>query len=47
MGPARADPDQRALSEAMLSLLDKAGYDVRFPKRLASPRFWRARGGSC
>jgi D-lactate dehydrogenase len=36
MGPARADPDQRALSQAMLSLLDKAGYDVRFPKRLSS-----------
>jgi D-lactate dehydrogenase len=32
MGPAAADPDQRALFDATLSLLDKAGYDVLFPK---------------
>ena len=31
MGPARADPDARALHEAVLSLLGKAGYDVLFP----------------
>jgi D-lactate dehydrogenase len=36
MGPARGDPDPRALSAAMLSVLDKAGYDVRFPAGLAS-----------
>jgi D-lactate dehydrogenase len=34
MGPARADPDSRALHEAVLSLLDKAGYDVLFPTGL-------------
>ena len=32
MGPARADPDARALHEAVLSLLGKAGYDVLFPR---------------
>jgi D-lactate dehydrogenase len=31
MGPAPGDGDQRALHEAMLSLLSKAGYDVLFP----------------
>ncbi|HEY6100598.1 MAG TPA: FAD-linked oxidase C-terminal domain-containing protein, partial [Anaeromyxobacter sp.] len=36
MGPARGDPDRRALPEAMISVLDKAGYDVRFPSDLAS-----------
>jgi D-lactate dehydrogenase len=36
MGPAEGDPDARALSQAMLSVLDKAGYDVRFPSGLAS-----------
>jgi D-lactate dehydrogenase len=32
MGPAKGDGDPRALHEAMLSLLSKAGYDVLFPK---------------
>jgi len=32
MGPAPGDGDPRALHEAMLSLLSKAGYDVFFPK---------------
>jgi D-lactate dehydrogenase len=36
MGPAAGDPDPRALTEAMLSVLDKAGYDVRFPSDLSS-----------
>jgi D-lactate dehydrogenase len=36
MAPARADPDQRAVFEAMLSVLGKAEYDVRFPERLSS-----------
>jgi D-lactate dehydrogenase len=36
MGPARGDPDQRAVFEAMLSLLDKAGWDVVFPAELQS-----------
>jgi D-lactate dehydrogenase len=36
MGPARNDPDPRAVFEAMLSLLDKAGWDVVFPRGLAS-----------
>jgi len=36
MGPAKGDPDRRALAQAMLSVLDKAGYDVRFPADLAS-----------
>ncbi len=31
MGPSRTAPDQRGVSEAMLSLLAKAGYDVVFP----------------
>ncbi len=34
MGPARGAPDQRGVSEAMLSLLGKAGYDVVFPAGL-------------
>jgi D-lactate dehydrogenase len=34
MGPARADPDDRALFDAVLSLLAKAEYDVRFPEDL-------------
>jgi D-lactate dehydrogenase len=34
MGPGRADPDQRNLFEAMLSLLGKAGYDVSFPEEI-------------
>jgi D-lactate dehydrogenase len=36
MGPARGDPDARMLHEAVLSLLAKAEFDVRFPKELAS-----------
>jgi D-lactate dehydrogenase len=36
MGPARGDPDPRPLPAAMLSVLDKAGYDVRFPADLGS-----------
>jgi D-lactate dehydrogenase len=32
MGPAPGDPDQRSLHEAMMSLLDKAGYEVVFPE---------------
>jgi D-lactate dehydrogenase len=31
MGAADGDPDSRPITAAMLSLLDKAGYDVRFP----------------
>lgn len=31
MGPAKDDPDQRQLSAVMLSLLDKAGYQVIYP----------------
>lgn len=34
MGPAAGDPDARALHEATLSLLEKAGYDVLFPAGL-------------
>jgi D-lactate dehydrogenase len=34
MGPAPGDPDPRSVSEAMLSLLEKAGHDVRFPPGL-------------
>ena len=36
MGPARGDPDRRALATATLSVLEKAGCDVVFPARLAS-----------
>lgn len=35
MGPAKDDPDQRALYEATLSVLRKAGYDVIFPHNMA------------
>jgi D-lactate dehydrogenase len=31
MGPAQGDPDQRALNQAVLSLLEKAGYEVILP----------------
>lgn len=34
MGPAKSDPDQRELYEATLSVLEKAGYSVIFPKNL-------------
>jgi len=34
MGPAKSDPDQRELYEATLSVLEKAGYSVLFPKGL-------------
>jgi len=36
MGTARDDPDERAVFEAMTSLLDKAGWDVVFPAALPS-----------
>ncbi len=36
MGPARGDPEQRAVSAAMLSLLEKADYDVLFPPEVDS-----------
>ncbi|HEU4382753.1 MAG TPA: FAD-binding and (Fe-S)-binding domain-containing protein [Anaeromyxobacteraceae bacterium] len=36
MGPARADPESRAVFEAALSVLGKAGYDVLFPAGLPS-----------
>jgi D-lactate dehydrogenase len=36
MGPARADPEQRAVFEAMSSVLGKAGCDVLFPRTLES-----------
>ncbi len=35
MGPAKADPEQRALYEAMVSLLGKAGYTVVYPENLS------------
>lgn len=34
MGPAKYDSDQRSLHQVMLSLLDKAGYNVIFPPGL-------------
>jgi D-lactate dehydrogenase len=34
MGPAQGDPDQRAVFDAMLSILGKAGYRVLFPQKL-------------
>jgi D-lactate dehydrogenase len=34
MGPAKSDRDQRLVFEAMLSILDKSGYDVLFPKEM-------------
>jgi D-lactate dehydrogenase len=36
MGAADGDPDPRTVGQAMLSVLDKAGYDVRLPADLAS-----------
>jgi D-lactate dehydrogenase len=35
-GPAPGDPEARALADAVRSLLDKAGYDVRFPAAVTS-----------
>jgi D-lactate dehydrogenase len=34
MGPAKSEGDQRSVIEAMLSILDKSGYDVLFPKEM-------------
>ncbi|MEG6585349.1 FAD-binding and (Fe-S)-binding domain-containing protein [Dendrosporobacter sp. 1207_IL3150] len=34
MGPAKDDVDQRQISEVMVSLLDKAGYEVIYPKEM-------------
>lgn len=34
-GPAAGDPEGRAVSDAVRSILDKADYDVRFPAGLA------------
>ncbi len=36
MGPAPGDPDQRPLSDAVRSLLGKAGYEILYPPGLAS-----------
>jgi D-lactate dehydrogenase len=36
MGPAQGDPDQRALNQAVLSLLDKAGFEVILPADMDS-----------
>ena len=36
MGPASGDPDRRALPDVVCALLDKAGFDVRFPADLSS-----------
>ncbi|MBE0604064.1 MAG: FAD-binding oxidoreductase, partial [Deltaproteobacteria bacterium] len=36
MGPAPGDPDQRALTEAVRSLLGKAGYEILYPPGLES-----------
>jgi D-lactate dehydrogenase len=36
MGPAKGDKDQRPVFEAMLSVLQKANYDVLFPKDIES-----------
>ncbi len=35
-GPARGADDERGVSAAMMSILEKAGYDVLFPKELPS-----------
>jgi len=34
MGPAKGDKEQRPVFDAMLSILEKAGYDVLFPKNM-------------
>jgi D-lactate dehydrogenase len=34
MGPAKGDKEQRLVFDAMLSVLEKAGYDVHFPKNM-------------
>jgi len=35
MGPAKGDSDQRPLNQAILSLLDKGGYEVILPENMA------------
>ena len=35
MGPSPGDPDQRALFEAICSLLEKAGYEIVYPPGMA------------
>jgi len=47
MGPARKDRDQRPLSEAMLSILSKAGYEVIIPPgldKLCCGMPWESKG---
>ena len=47
MGPAVNDPDQRPLSEVMVSLLKKAGYEVVFPENMGSlccGTIWESKG---
>lgn len=34
MGPAKGDEEQRPVFDAMLSVLEKAGYDVLFPRNM-------------
>jgi D-lactate dehydrogenase len=36
MGPAKADPEQRAVHEAMLSIFSKAHFETKMPENLAS-----------
>jgi D-lactate dehydrogenase len=36
MGPSPGDPDQRALFEAIRSLLEKGGYEILYPRDMAS-----------
>lgn len=47
MGPARNDKDQRPLSEVMLSILAKAGYEVIYPpsiEKLCCGMPWESKG---
>ncbi|KLU67640.1 putative FAD-linked oxidoreductase [Desulfosporosinus acididurans] len=47
MGAAKNDLDQRSLSEAMLSVLDKAGYEVIYPPamdKLCCGMPWESKG---
>lgn len=36
MGPARGDSTEKSVHEAMLSVMEKAGYEVIYPKNLSS-----------
>jgi len=47
MGPAKNDPEQLSLYETMINLLQKAGYEIIFPKnmkQLCCGTIWESKG---